>query len=227
MLFAAWELHTTYPMLDLRFFENPRFSAASATVTLVTFAVFGSTFLLTQYFQFVLGYSPLKAGLMAMPVAIGMMVTAPNAPRLVFRWGTKRVVLLGLFIDRGGAHALYASEHRDVVVRRRRARPAAARHRCRVSRWRRSPSRSWARCRSGKAGVGSAVNDTTRQTGGAIGVAVIGSIFAGVRTTTSRASQGSSRRTTGHAVHDSIGSALHAAAKLPAGQAPRRGGRCP
>ena len=50
-------------MLDLRFFQNPRFSAASATITLTFFALYGSTFLLTQYFQFVLGYSPLKAGM--------------------------------------------------------------------------------------------------------------------------------------------------------------------
>ena len=77
-LFAAWELHTEHPMLDVRFFKNPRFSAASATITLTYFALFGSTFLLTQYFQFVLGYSPLKAGLMTAPVAVGLMVGAPS-----------------------------------------------------------------------------------------------------------------------------------------------------
>ena len=68
-VFAWWERHTPHPMLDVRFFQNPRFSAASATITLTYFALFGSTFLLTQYFQFVLGYSPLKAGLMLTPVA--------------------------------------------------------------------------------------------------------------------------------------------------------------
>ena len=129
-LFAAWELHTPEPMLDLRFFENPRFSAASVTVTLVTFAVFGSTFLLTQYFQFVLGYSPLKSGLMAMPVAIGMMVAAPNAPRFVFRWGTKRVVVIGIVVTVAGDAAVRV-EHGDVVVRRRRRGAAAPRRGCR------------------------------------------------------------------------------------------------
>src|SRR5688500_6293243 len=55
--FIAWELHTDHPMLDVHFFANPRFSAASTAVTLVFFALFGSTFLQTQYLQFVLGYS--------------------------------------------------------------------------------------------------------------------------------------------------------------------------
>ncbi|HVM67411.1 MAG TPA: MFS transporter, partial [Acidimicrobiales bacterium] len=54
-LFIRWETWTPHPMLDVRFFKNARFSAASATITLTYFALFGSTFLLTQYFQFVLG----------------------------------------------------------------------------------------------------------------------------------------------------------------------------
>ena len=82
-------------MLDVRIFKNPRFSAASATITLTQFAMFGSTFLLTQYFQFRLGYSPLKSGIMLMPVAIGLMVGSPNAPKLVQRFGTTRVVVIG------------------------------------------------------------------------------------------------------------------------------------
>src|SRR5205807_251213 len=98
VLFALWERRTDHPMLDVRFFANPRFSAASATITITFFALFASTFLLTQYFQFVLGYSPLKSGLMLTPVALGLMVGAPLAPRWVERWGTKRVVVGGLTI---------------------------------------------------------------------------------------------------------------------------------
>ena len=96
-------------MLDVRFFRNPRFSAASATITLTHFALFGSTFLLTQYFQFVLGYTPLEAGLMTTPVAVGLMVGAPQAPKLVERFGTKRVVVGGLFIV-AAALSLYRSD---------------------------------------------------------------------------------------------------------------------
>src|SRR6476661_2701954 len=60
--FFAWELHTTHPMLDMRFFENPRFSAASGAITLVFLALFGTLFLMTQFLQSVLGYSTVKAG---------------------------------------------------------------------------------------------------------------------------------------------------------------------
>ena len=76
---------TRRPMLDVRFFKNARFSAASATITLTFFGFFASTFLLTQYFQFILGYSPLKAGVMILPTAVGLMVgvaarAAPGGP---------------------------------------------------------------------------------------------------------------------------------------------------
>src|SRR4029079_15012273 len=90
------EPHYEHPMLDLRFFQNPRFSAASATITLTFFALYGSSFLLTQYFQFVLRYSPFKAGLLTAPVAVGSMVMAQQAPKLVERVGTKVVVVAGL-----------------------------------------------------------------------------------------------------------------------------------
>src|SRR3954469_396041 len=95
-LFAIWEAHTPRPMLDVKFFRNPRFSAASATITITYFALFASTFLLTQYFQFVLGYSPLKSAAMLVPLALGLMIAAPLAPRWVERGGTKRVVVTGL-----------------------------------------------------------------------------------------------------------------------------------
>ena len=215
-LFAAWELHTPDPMLDLRFFENPRFSAACVTVTLVTFAVFSSTFLLTQYFQFVLGYSPLKSGLMATPVAIGMMVAAPNAPRFVFRWGTKRVVVTGLFVI-ASAMLLYSSN----TVMSSFVAGAAVRLLLGLGVGLTVAPATESIMGSlplGKAGVGSAVNDTTRQTGGALGIAVMGSIFAAFyHHFTSVA--GKLPGGTAAAVHDSIGSALVAASKLPAAQA--------
>ena len=221
-LFAAWELHTPEPMLDLRFFENPRFSAASVTVTLVTFAVFGSTFLLTQYFQFVLGYSPLKSGLMAMPVAIGMMLAAPNAPRFVFRWGTKRVVVIGICVT-ATAMLLYGSN----TVMSSFVAGAAVRLLLGLGVGLTMAPATESIMGSlplGKAGVGSAVNDTTRQTGGAIGIAVMGSIFAAFYHHFTSAA-GKLPGNTAAAVHDSVGSALVAAAKLPAAQARGRRAR--
>jgi EmrB/QacA subfamily drug resistance transporter len=211
--FFAWELHTSHPMLDIRFFKNPRFSAASATITLTYFALFGSTFLLTQYFQFVLGYSPLKAGMMTAPVAIGIMVCAPQAPKLVDRFGTKKVVAGGLLVV-AFSLCLYTSDTiMSSIVLGAIARilfgagmgftiaPAT--------------ESIMGSLPPAKAGVGSAVNDTTRQTGGALGVAVIGSVFAArFHSVVGSATQvpDSARA----AVKDSIGAALDAARNLPA-----------
>ena len=90
--FILWELHTDHPMLDMHFFQNPRFTAANSAITLTFFAMFGSMFLMTQYWQFVHGYSPLGAGVRMMPFALTMMIVAPLSARFVERVGTKRVV---------------------------------------------------------------------------------------------------------------------------------------
>jgi len=174
--FGFWEAHNPRPMLDLRFFKNPRFSAASATITLTFAASFGATFLMTQYFQFLLGYSPLKAGLMITPVAVGMIVGSPFAPGVVNRFGTKRVVMFGLTLIAvstacSGSDAIMSSFGGGMLTRLLMGigfgfttAPVTE-----------SIMGSLPRTR---AGVGSAVNDTTRQTGGAVGVAVMGTVFA-------------------------------------------------
>jgi EmrB/QacA subfamily drug resistance transporter len=174
--FAWWESHTPRPMLDVRFFKNPRFSAASATITLTFFGFFASTFLLTQYFQFILGYSPIKAGVMLLPTAIGLMTGSPLAPRLVSRFGTKRVVVFGLALVATalGCYAsdtLMSSVGLGLAVRL----VTGMGFGITVAPVTESIMGSLPPSR---AGVGSAVNDTTRQAGGALGVAVIGSIFA-------------------------------------------------
>jgi EmrB/QacA subfamily drug resistance transporter len=174
--FAWWESTTPDPMLDVRFFKNPRFTAASATITLTTFALFASMFLLAEYFQFILGYSPLKAGMMITPIALGLMVGSPQAPRLVNRFGTKRVVVGGLVIV-GAMMACYTSDTimssfaLGFVVRLifgfgmgTTSAPVT--------------ESIMGSLPPERAGVGSAVNDTTRQVGGALGVAVLGSVFA-------------------------------------------------
>ena len=68
--FAWWELHSASPMLDLHFFENPRFSAASGAITITFLALFGMIFLLTQYLQLVLDYSTVEAGADFVPMSI-------------------------------------------------------------------------------------------------------------------------------------------------------------
>lgn len=177
-LFVMWELHTDHPMLDLHFFENPRFTAANIAVTLTFFAMFGSLFLMTQYWQLVHGFTPLQAGVHLVPYALTMMFTAPMSARLVEKLGTKRVVTLGLTLISVAMLVLSTispeSSYLRVIVNMcfmavgmgLTMAPATE-----------SVMGSLPR---EKAGVGSAVNDTTRQMGGALGVAVIGSLVASV-----------------------------------------------
>src|SRR5256886_8085374 len=203
-------------MLDVRFFRNPRFSAASATITLAYFALFASTFLLTQYSQFVLVYSPLESGLMLTPVALGLMVGSPARPRVVHRVGTKRVVVLGLLVV-ASAMACYASD----TIMSSFALGFGVRlvygigMGITVSPVTESIMGSLP---PGRAGVGSAVNDTTRQTGGALGVAVLGSIFASQYHATFESARGLSHQVT-HAARDSIGTSLQVAKHLHEGTA--------
>jgi EmrB/QacA subfamily drug resistance transporter len=99
--FVWWERRSQHPMLPMELFGNPRFSAASGAIAMAFFALFGSVFLLTQHLQFVLGYTPLQAGVRVLPVA-ALVVAAPLAARLTERIGTKLVVAAGL-LTVGGA----------------------------------------------------------------------------------------------------------------------------
>jgi EmrB/QacA subfamily drug resistance transporter len=174
--FVRWELTYSSPMLNLTFFKNPRFSAASAAVTLTFFTLFGTLFVMTQYLQVVRGYSALKAGLILGPQALMMMTFAPMSSTWVGRFGNKRVVATGLTIvavsllcitqltESTPTLAIIAVTMVMGVGMANIMAPATD-----------SIMGSLPRA---KAGVGSAVNDTTRQTGGAFGVAVLGSLLA-------------------------------------------------
>jgi EmrB/QacA subfamily drug resistance transporter len=174
--FVWWERTTDHPMLDVSFFKKPRFTAAAMAITFVFFSMFGSLFLLTQYFQFVLGYSPLETGTRMLPFAAAMMVVAPLSSRVVDRIGSKITVALGLGlvtvglltmtqlqVDTGYGNIFWRlmlmSAGMGLVMA-----PATESVMGSLPLY--------------KAGVGSAVNDTTRQVGGALGVAVIGSVLA-------------------------------------------------
>ena len=176
--FIVWELRIDHPMLNMRFFRNPRFTAANMAVTLVYFAMFGQMFVMNQYTQVVLGYSPLEAGFRMMPMSIVMICVAPMAPRFVHRIGTKLVVGGGLVVSSIGVFIVsmvpatngYPVLLTGIVV-------LAFGMGCVMAPATESVMGSLPR---EKAGVGSAMNDTTRQMGGALGVAVIGSILAAI-----------------------------------------------
>jgi Na+/melibiose symporter-like transporter len=175
--FVVWEARSTHPMLNLRYFRNPRFSAAAAAVMLVNFAFLGTLFLLTQFLQFVLGYTPLQAGLRMLPGVIGFMVMAPLTARLAARFGTKLVVVTGMVIVGGGFAAMAT-----VTVASGYALAAIALALFGVGAGLVSAPATESILGSlpkAKAGVGSATNDTTIELGGALGVAVLGSVLAG------------------------------------------------
>ncbi len=174
--FVVFEMRAKHPMLDMSFFENPRFSAASVGIMLVFFALFGSMFLLTQYFQFVLGYTPLQTGVRLVPFALTLMVVAPLSARVNERFGTKLTVSSGLFVVAVGLALLSAvkvhTSYPDLLWRMLLMSLGMG-----IAMTPATDSIMGSLPRE-KAGVGSAVNDTTRQVGGTLGVAVIGSIVA-------------------------------------------------
>jgi EmrB/QacA subfamily drug resistance transporter len=174
VVFAAWERRVAQPMLDVRLFANLRFTAASLSVTTVFFTLFGALFLLTQILQLVLGWSTVKAGFGAMPFAVTVGVTSPLAAELAKRIGTKIPVVAGLLLMAAGlAHMGSASVgssygHFVVATVLMAAGMGLAMAPATESIMGALPLE--------QAGVGSAVNDTTREIGGVMGVAILGSI---------------------------------------------------
>jgi EmrB/QacA subfamily drug resistance transporter len=179
-LFALRELTTDHPMLDLRLFRDRRFSVASAGMTLTFFAMFGTFFLVAQYFQLVLGYSPFESGLLQLPMAFVIMSLAPQVPRFVARFGSHRVVPVGL-----GSTAVGLAVFSQVAVDSSiwsvylAIVPLAVGMALTMT-----PLTTliMASVPLGRAGVGSAMNDTTRELGGALGVAVLGSLVTSTYT---------------------------------------------
>jgi len=177
VLFLAWEMHTSHPMLNLSYFRDPRFGVAAGVITLVFFSMFGFFFLMTQYFQLVLGYGTLEAGLKQLPFAIVLILCAPQSPRLSARYGVNRVVALGMIgvtLGMVGFTLVGTSTGYPIIVL---ITVVMASGMAMII-----PSMTGSIMSAvplGKAGVGSAMNDTTRELGGALGVAVLGSLVAG------------------------------------------------
>jgi MFS transporter, DHA2 family, integral membrane protein len=205
--FVVWQLKAKEPMLDLRYFKNPRFTAATTAITLVFFAMFGCYFLFTQYLQFVHGYDPLSAAVRILPWALAYLVSATQSAKLVERFGQRLVVASGLTIAALGIVILAVTSTVTssywwfalaVVVQATGMGLTTA------------PS-TGAIMRSlplHKAGVGSAVNDTTRELGGALGVAVLGSLVASQFRSSIKGAVGGLPERATHSLAD----ALHAAA---------------
>jgi EmrB/QacA subfamily drug resistance transporter len=177
-IFIWWELRVSDPLVDLTVFKSRVFTAAAASVTIVFFALFGSLFVLTQYLQLVHGYSPLAAGVRALPFAFAMGAVSPISTGLAKRFGIAVVMPagmalmgLGLFdLSTVGVHTAYSAIAWAVAIMGAGMglvmAPASTTIMTAVP--------------AHQAGAGSAVNDTIREVGGALGVAVIGSLSAGI-----------------------------------------------
>ncbi len=210
------ELSQQDPLLDPRLFRLPRFSMGSYAVTSGFLAMFGMFFVLTQYLQFVLGYTVLEAAVRTLPFAGAMIVVAPNGPRLTERVGPGRTmstgmlvaavgmvwlglqgtdsgylpILIGIVLMAGGMALSFPAATEAIVTS----------------------------LPPNKAGVGSAMNDTTREVGGAIGIALLGSLLsAGYRSGLGDVTDGLPPEAA-EAAEDSIGAALAVAAQVPGGE---------
>lgn len=176
--FALWERHTPHPMLDVSVFANRRFSGGSLAVTAGFLTLFGFIFVITQYFQFIKSYSAFETGVRLLPVAISIAVASIVGPRIVERIGTTAVVVAGLAIFSAGlawaSTADAGTPYLEIAIQMLMlggglgltTAPATEAIMGSLS--------------ADKAGVGSAVNDTTRELGGTLGVAIVGSVFASI-----------------------------------------------
>ena len=175
--FVLWERRIVHPLLDVRLFRNARFSAASISVAAAFFALFGFIFMITQYLQLVQGYSPLEAGLRTLPFAIATGVTSPLAIVAMHRWGTKAVVAVGLAVMSLGFVLASLVEVDTPYTGLTLISMVTIATGLGLTSGPATESIMGA-LPADKAGVGSAVNDTTRELGGTLGVAIVGSVFA-------------------------------------------------
>lgn len=175
-IFAIWESRSPNAMLPLDLFRNMSFTGANTAVALVMFSMFGSVFFLSQYFQSVRGYSPFDAGLRVVPMAFILTIAAGLSAQVAKRLGTKYTVALGIFI--AGMGMLFMSQMYEtdtsygtilIGMGILGAGMGTAM----------SPATDsiMGSVPPSKAGVGSAMNDTTRELGGAMGVAVLGTVM--------------------------------------------------
>ena len=177
-LFIWWELRNPEPMLDVRLFKVRAFSVGSSTITLQYFAMYGLYFAVAQYLQISHGYSPLKAALAALPIGVTGMIASPMSAVFVRRFGHRRVVGTGLILSALGLLMMGGVTPTTsylliglgfILMGFGNGQTTAP-----------STTLIMASVPRAKSGVGSAVNDLSRELGGALGIAVLGSIMSSV-----------------------------------------------
>lgn len=211
--FTAWERRSDHPMLPIEQFRDPRFSMGAGAIGLVFFAMFGLFFVATQYLQFVLDYSPFQAGTATLPMAFAMVLAAPRSAALAERVGRKQVMATGMVLMASGMVVMSqltpGTAYPELVPALLLLGSGMALSMAPAT------GAIMESMPLAKAGVGSAVNDTTREVGGALGIAVLGSMLSsGYRS----AIDGDLARLPGAAAaaaRESVGGALAVAEQLP------------
>jgi EmrB/QacA subfamily drug resistance transporter len=174
--FVLHERRTAHPAIDIAYFKKPAFAAAVAAIALVFFALMGVTFFSAFYLQSLRGHSPLEAGLLILPLAVAQLVFAPRTSLVVERFGARVVCTAGMLLVTAGltAFAFYDAATPlwviEVVFFVQAAGMAHIMPPVTVAVMQALPPE--------KAGSASAVNNTFRQVGGALGVAVLGSLLS-------------------------------------------------
>src|SRR5215831_12440824 len=176
-LFVLWELRTRQPMLPMRFFENRTFALANVSSLFMFFGMFGSIFLLSQFFQTVQGYSPLQSGLRILPWTAMPIIVSPIAGALSDRVGGQRLMGLGLVLQAAGLAWIAAVStptvpYIDLVAPFTLSGIGMALFFAPVA------NVVLSAVRPVEQGQASGANNAIRELGGVLGVAVLASIFA-------------------------------------------------
>jgi EmrB/QacA subfamily drug resistance transporter len=216
-VFVAWERRRVHPMLDVSLFRNLRFSAASGSIMTIFFALAGFVFLITQYFQFLKGYAPFSTGLRILPVAICIAGGSVVGVRLSVTVGNKAVVATGLILVAVSfawvSTASTATPYLEIVGQMVLAGVGMGLTTAPAT------EAIMGVVPKEKAGIGSAVNDATRELGATLGVAIIGSVYASLYASGIDDAAGTLPAPALDAATDSIGAAITVAGQLgPAGQ---------
>ena len=174
--FIIWELKSQNAMLPIHFFKNMSFTGANVALTLVSFGLMGAMFFLGQFLQSVQGYTPFQAGVRILPMAAVLFISAAISARIADIVGTKFTVGLGILLAAAGLFYFHQTAavnvpYSDIVIAM-----------CITSLgmgFTMSPATNsvMGAIPVSQSGVGSAMNNTTRQIGAALGVAVLGTLL--------------------------------------------------
>lgn len=174
--FLSWELRAAHPMLDPRLFRHRGFAMGSLAITLAFFSMFGTYYLVSLYLQFVHGYTALGAAVRTLPAAAVMVLVSPRSPAVVARIGVGNAQRLGFALTAAGFAGMstldVATPYWRFVIFLMTMSAGMATLMAPAS------GMIVSSLPLAKAGVGSAVNDVTREVGGAIGIAIMGSVLS-------------------------------------------------